>query len=227
MPSTNYPASAPYRSTPKKIWSLKRLLISITALLILLMILYPTLEQWVNSWQQSNRDNAEEDNSPIAYSLDHSDVAEMEIPEHSTMINPHFKGMDKHNNPYNITADRAIQLSSDKVLLETIQGDLITRDDLWYSLVAHKGYFSVEQQALELHGDIILFSYNNYELRTEKAFVDLEKGRVSSKDPVEIIGDFGRIMSKNGMVYRQNKQEITFDGPVTVTITKDITTKKK
>lgn len=226
MPHTNYPASAPFRTTtPKKIWSLKVLLMTITVLLILLMILYPTIEGWINSWQQST-DIKEEDNN-IVYSFNEPSLQEMEIPEHSTMINPHFKGMDRHNNPYNITADRAIQLSTDRVLLETIQGDLITRDELWYSLVAHKGFFSVEQQALELQGDIILFSYNNYELRTEKAYVDMEKGRITSKDQVEIMGEFGKITSVNGMIYHQNDQQITFTGPVTVELNNTILTKSQ
>lgn len=197
------------RTAGKRHNKTKKILVTLVALLTLPIIIFPIIKSQNIDFRASDENNS----TDSAYTS-----GRISAPEQSTMVNPHFKGMDKNSNPYNITADKAVQLSGDKVLLETIQGDLITESESWYSLAADVGHLTLSQKTLNLEGDIILFSYHGYELRTETAVVDIEKGEIQTNDFVEIKGPMGTIKS-NGLTFNNNKETVHFSGPVKVLIT--------
>ncbi|MCH2038288.1 MAG: LPS export ABC transporter periplasmic protein LptC [Rickettsiales bacterium] len=200
------------RTANKRRHRTKKILACVAALLALPIIIIPIMKSQ-NMGIRGDENTNYSDASPYS----DSNSQKIAAPEKSTMVNPHFKGMDKNSNPYNITADKAVQLSTDKVLLETIQGDLITEEESWYSLAADLGHLTLSQKTLNLEGDIILFSYQGYELRTETATVDIEKGEIQTKDYVEIKGPMGTINSV-GLTFNNNEQTAHFNGPVKVVI---------
>ncbi|MEE8504633.1 MAG: LPS export ABC transporter periplasmic protein LptC [Kiloniellales bacterium] len=133
--------------------------------------------------------------------------------ESLTMINARFDGVDDKNRPYSLTADMATQSDREKDLidLELPKADIALQDGTWLALTARRGQYRRDRQVLDLTGSVSLFHDQGFELRTESARVDLEKGTAAGNQPVQGQGASGSIDAEGFRVYDRGAR-IVFTG---------------
>ncbi|MBL6946938.1 MAG: LPS export ABC transporter periplasmic protein LptC [Rhodospirillales bacterium] len=145
--------------------------------------------------------------------------------ESPNIVNPRLVGTDSDDNPFSITADLAKNFrirkdfwdSGPPVELEMPKADMTLDDGSWLVLTASTGLLSPTNKTLELTGDVNLFHDSGYELRTEKATIDLQAGAARSDLPVEGQGPFGNLKAE-GMQLTEKGKTITFTGKAKLVI---------
>jgi lipopolysaccharide export system protein LptC len=135
------------------------------------------------------------------------------------MINPRYFGIDEGNLPYSITADLAknVTKNSGEVELEMPKADLTLKDGSWLVLTAQNGVYDREAKAMLLNGEVNLFHDSGYEIRTEKAVIDLDVGEASGTLPVVGHGPFGELRSE-GFQLKDKGATVFFSGKAKLTI---------
>lgn len=130
-----------------------------------------------------------------------------------SMINPRYVGTDRHHQPYSITSDVARHSTIDrmKIDLDVPKGDLVLNDGTWLILTAETGVYARTAKTLDLFGGVTLFHDSGYEIRTDSAYVDLEKGTAEGYRPVRGQGPFGDLRSE-GFVLLDKGKVILFTG---------------
>ncbi|MBR0720234.1 LPS export ABC transporter periplasmic protein LptC [Bradyrhizobium manausense] len=105
-----------------------------------------------------------------------------------TMESPHLSGFTPDQRPYELWAKTATQdiTDPDHVDLNDLRAKVLMEDKSTLLLDARTGRFDNKQQQLDLHKDIFLRTSTGYEARLNSAFVDMNKGTVSSDDHVDV-----------------------------------------
>jgi lipopolysaccharide export system protein LptC len=111
----------------------------------------------------------------------------MEDLENLRMVQPRYVGVDENNQPFSIVADQATQAkgSSDTTDLSLPQGDLTMTTGTWLAMTADHGLYHQPDKALDLWGGVNLFHDGGYEISTERARVDLDRGTAQGDTPVQ------------------------------------------
>lgn len=135
------------------------------------------------------------------------------------MKNPRYRGVDAKNQPYVVTADRAIQDPQDDqlVTMDNVQADLTMNNGGWWSLTANTGYYDGKKRLLDLYGNLQAFSDKGYEMHGLSAEVNLDTKVVSSDEKVWGHTDMGAIKA-NGMRIYDKGRVIHFLNGVNTTI---------
>lgn len=109
--------------------------------------------------------------------------------------NLHLTGLDANNQPYSLTAARALQAggAKDLVDLEKPQGDIQLNSGSWLAGKAQLGRLDQATKRLWLGGDVKVFHDQGYEFTTSEAQIDLSKNAAWGEKPVLIQGAFGEI----------------------------------
>ena len=109
------------------------------------------------------------------------------------MIKPKLNGTDSNGNPFTVTADSAVQNSKNlrQATLRNVEADLTTEDGQWLNVTATHGALDSQARTLQLVGDISAFSDQGYEVHTDLAKVDLNKGTVIGPHHVKGQGPSG------------------------------------
>lgn len=130
-----------------------------------------------------------------------------------TMLNARFDGLDEKDRPYMLTADMATQSDreKDRIDLELPKADITLQDGAWLALTARQGLYRRESQMLDLSGSVSLFHDQGFELLTESAQVDLDRGTVSGNQPIQGQGEMGLIEAEGFRVYDRGAR-ILFTG---------------
>jgi lipopolysaccharide export system protein LptC len=105
-----------------------------------------------------------------------------------TMESPHLAGFSADQRPYEMWAKAAIQdlTDPDHVELKTVRAKVLMEDRSTVTMDARTGYFDSKQQMLDLRKDIFLQSSTGYEARLSQAYVDINKGTVTSDEHVDV-----------------------------------------
>ena len=105
-----------------------------------------------------------------------------------TMESPHLAGFSTDQRPYEVWAKAAIQdlTDPDHVELKTLRAKVMMEDKSTVTMDAHTGYFDSKQQMLDLRKDIFLQSSTGYEAKLSQAYVDINKGSVTSDEHVDV-----------------------------------------
>jgi lipopolysaccharide export system protein LptC len=105
-----------------------------------------------------------------------------------TMEAPHMSGFTPDQRPYELWAKTATQdiTDPDHVDLNDLRAKVLMEDQSTLFLDARTGRFDNKQQQLDLHKDIFLRTSTGYEARLNSAFVDMNKGTVSSDEHVDV-----------------------------------------
>ena len=105
-----------------------------------------------------------------------------------TMESPHLAGYSTDQRPYELWAKAAIQdlTDPDHVELKTLRAKVMMEDKSTVTMDARTGYFDSKQQLLDLRKDIFLQSSTGYEARMSQAYVDINKGTVTSDEHVDV-----------------------------------------
>jgi lipopolysaccharide export system protein LptC len=105
-----------------------------------------------------------------------------------TMESPHLAGFSTDQRPYELWAKAAVQdvTDPDHLELKTLRAKVLMEDRTTVTLDSRTGLFDNKQQLLDLRKDIFLQSSTGYEARLSQAFVDLNKGTVTSDEHVDV-----------------------------------------
>ena len=105
-----------------------------------------------------------------------------------TMETPHLAGFSTDQRPYELWAKAAVQdlADPDHVELKTLRAKVMMEDKSTVTMDARTGYFDSKQQLLDLRKDIFLQSSTGYEARLSQAYVDINKGTVTSDEHVDV-----------------------------------------
>ena len=105
-----------------------------------------------------------------------------------TMETPHLAGFSTDQRPYEVWAKAAIQdlTDPDHVELRTLRAKVQMEDKSTVTLDARTGFFDSKQQMLDLRKDIFLQSSTGYEAKLSQAYVDINKGSVTSDEHVDV-----------------------------------------
>ena len=105
-----------------------------------------------------------------------------------TMESPHLAGFSTDQRPYEMWAKTATQdlTDPDHVELGQLRAKVAMEDKSTVTLDARTGYYDSKSQMLDLRKDIFLKSSTGYEAKLTQAYVDINKGSVSSDEHVDV-----------------------------------------
>ena len=105
-----------------------------------------------------------------------------------TMESPHLAGFSTDQRPYELWAKAATQdlTDPDHVELSVLRTKVMMEDKSTVTMDARTGYYDSKQQLLDLRKDIFLQSSTGYEAKLSQAYVDINKGTVTSDERVDV-----------------------------------------
>lgn len=136
-----------------------------------------------------------------------------------TMEAPRLAGVTRDQRAYEVTAKAAAQDISkpDLIELKEIRAKLDMQDKSTMQMTAAGGLFESKTEMLKLGPDIVLSSSTGYEGRLIEADVDIRKGNIVSRKPVEVKmlkGD----LNANNLEVLDAGDLVRFSGGVTMTL---------
>jgi lipopolysaccharide export system protein LptC len=138
-----------------------------------------------------------------------------------TMEAPHLAGFSNDGRPYEMWAKAAIQdvTDPDHLELKTIRAKVAQQDQSTVIMDARTGFFDQKKQLLDLRQDIFLQSSTGYEAKLTRAFVDINKGDVSSDEHVDVKLLDGTLTSDRLRIYNSGEL-VRFEGNVVMNLDK-------
>jgi lipopolysaccharide export system protein LptC len=109
--------------------------------------------------------------------------------------NLHLTGLDDSDQPYSLTAERALQAGKTKnfIDLEKPQGEITLNNGAWVAGKAQYGRFDQPGKRLWLGGNVQIFHDQGYQFTTSEAQLDMSHDAAWGDQPVLIQGSFGEI----------------------------------
>jgi lipopolysaccharide export system protein LptC len=138
-----------------------------------------------------------------------------------TMESPHLAGFSTDQRPYEMWAKAAIQdlTDPDHVELKTLRAKVLMEDKSTVTMDARTGYYDSKQQMLDLRKDIFLQSSTGYEARMSQAYVDINKGTVTSDEHVDVKLLNGTLTSDKLRILNSG-EVVRFEGNVVMNLDK-------
>src|SRR6202048_945048 len=138
-----------------------------------------------------------------------------------TMESPHVAGFSTDQRPYEMWAKAAIQdlTDPDHVELKTVRAKVLMEDRSTVTMDARTGYYDSKQQMLDLRKDIFLQSSTGYEARMSQAYVDINKGTVTSDEHGDVKLLNGTLTADKLRIFNSG-EVVRFEGNVVMNLDK-------
>ncbi len=137
------------------------------------------------------------------------------------LLNPEFESTDKKNQPYKITALRAVQgeRNKDLIMLERPVGNMVMKDGVNVRVSSETGAYRQDTERFFLQGSVFLEHNEGYTLHSEEAHIDLQKQYAWSEKAVK---GQGPDISIDAMGVKANGEtgELIFNGPAKLVLNK-------
>jgi lipopolysaccharide export system protein LptC len=139
-----------------------------------------------------------------------------------TMESPHLSGFSTDQRPYEVWAKAAIQDLADPDHLELMvpRAKVVMEDKSTVTMDARTGYYDSKQQLLDLRKDIFLQSSTGYEARLSQAYIDINKGTVTSDEHVDVKLLNGTLTSDKLRILNSG-EVVRFEGNVVMNLIMD------
>jgi len=139
-----------------------------------------------------------------------------------TMESPHLSGFSTDQRPYEVWAKAAIQDLADPDRLELMvpRAKVVMEDKSTVTMDARTGYYDSKQQMLDLRKDIFLQSSTGYEARLSQAYIDINKGTVTSDEHVDVKLLNGTLTSDKLRILNSG-EVVRFEGNVVMNLIMD------
>jgi lipopolysaccharide export system protein LptC len=135
-----------------------------------------------------------------------------------TVYGARYRGVDRENRPYTVTAEVARRVTPDRINLREPQGDLQLGPGSSVILEARRGVFRQAEHALDLSRDVTLYRNDGTTVMTESAAIDLRRGAAAGSAPVQATGPFGTLTAQGGFTLLDKGADIQFFGPARVVL---------
>ncbi len=133
-------------------------------------------------------------------------------PDSGELTRPRYNGIDEHGRPYTLTADRARQVSQERINLTAPIGDLTLASGTWLQARGSHGVYLQGISQLDLDGDVNLYRDDGTVLSTDTMTIDLRQGAAASDAQVHVEGPFG-VLDAQGFALVDKGAAIQFQGP--------------
>lgn len=133
------------------------------------------------------------------------------------MNNPVYEGTNENGDRFKITAQHATQKTADLVVIEKVEGQLLTQEQRWISLTADRADYTQAQNNLVLTGNVTLVHDAGYNFVTPQAVIDTKTMHVKSNQQISGEGPMGTLLA-TGFEISDNGNRITFGGTGRVTV---------
>jgi lipopolysaccharide export system protein LptC len=139
-----------------------------------------------------------------------------------TMESPHLAGFSTDQRPYELWAKAAVQdlTDPDHVELKTLRAKVLMEDRSTVTMDARTGLFDSKQQLLDLRKDIFLQSSTGYEANLSQAYVDINKGTVTSDEHVDVKLLNGTLTADKLRIFNSG-EVVRFEGNVVMNLIMD------
>ncbi|MGH1374782.1 MAG: LPS export ABC transporter periplasmic protein LptC [Alphaproteobacteria bacterium] len=141
------------------------------------------------------------------------EIEEQQI-SRNELLNPKFESVDKKDQPYLITADRAIQgeMNKELIMLERPIGTMTMSDGVQVRMHSDTGAYRQDTERFFLQGNVHLEHAQGYKIFSEEAHIDLKKNFAWSEKDVR--GEGPDLFIEGSGVHANGKTgEIVFTGP--------------
>lgn len=192
----------------KKVKFLKKLTFRLIVLLVILVVVWPLSVKNMQGYKL--KFFSEED---VAKNKAETGKPSEEIP---VMLNPRFFGNDDNGQPYNISADSGVSVSSEKVVLSNIKGEMALKDNSKLYISSEHGDYFLKNREVSLIGGVNIGIDKGYKFKTNTAYIMFKENMATGSEKVEIEGMIGDIIS-NGFTIKNSGEEIFFFGGVDLT----------
>lgn len=139
------------------------------------------------------------------------------------LLNPHFESADKKNQPYKISAARAVQgeANEDLIMLEKPVGVMTMQGGAKIEVTSQAGAYRRDTERFYLTGGVDFVHDKGYRLRSEETHIDL-RGKIAwTEKDVQATGPDMSIDAK-GMKVNSESGEVIFSGPAKLILTKGL-----
>jgi len=139
------------------------------------------------------------------------------------LLNPRFESKDDKNQPYTITAKRAIQgeTNDNLVVLEEPIGDIQLKSGRWIAVRSHQGAYRQDTERLLLKGNVEIFHDQGYQLNTEEMNLDLASNIAWAETPVTAHGPAG-VLTSSGLQANSDNGLLIFTGPAKLVLNQSV-----
>lgn len=149
------------------------------------------------------------------------DFADLEAtPESLKTAKPHFTGVDARGNPYEVTADAALQQANGGKIVDLEAPRAVTSARNGQSVVAARtGVFDADAKRLDLTAGVTFehkVGPTNYVLRTDQATYTIDDRRVVSEAGVAGEGADGERLKADRMSADDREGKLVFEGNVSM-----------
>ncbi|MBI1954007.1 MAG: LPS export ABC transporter periplasmic protein LptC [Proteobacteria bacterium] len=132
---------------------------------------------------------------------------------------PHYSAMDNKGQPYELTADKAVEISQDLVQFEQPQLIFYLSDGHSIKLKSSQAFLDKNQNGLELTDSVELIHSKGYKFTTSKVYIDLLEGKATGDFPVSGTGPYGFIKAQAFEIV-SNGHKLIFKGGQSLTLKK-------
>ena len=135
------------------------------------------------------------------------------------MANPKLDGLTSADQPYSVRAARAIQdLTGTKTIdLERLQADVPLTADVMARITSNAGSYNSEANTLDLMNTIRVETTDGMSAELETAAIDLQRGLMSTPDPVRISLP-GAVIEADRMTVEDNGRRLLFESRVKLVV---------
>ena len=136
-------------------------------------------------------------------------------PDQVTSRNSTLSGVDRDNQPYEVTAARAWQDTdrSEILHLEDVSGKFRKSTGEKYDVAAKEARYDTKLKELELTGNVVITELNRFTARMDQAHVAVAEKRLTADVPVLVEFSEGTVRA-NAIEIVNNGADIVFSGSV-------------
>lgn len=129
------------------------------------------------------------------------------------MASPKLQGVDEDQQPYTVTADKAVQQDADHVDLSNIQADISLKDGSWVNLTAARGAMNIVEKTIQLDGNVQMYHDSGVTFITDSAMVNVDNGLIRGNSQISGQGDMGTVRADSFIIWSKQKK-LRFSGHV-------------
>ncbi len=135
------------------------------------------------------------------------------------MANPKLEGFTKDNQPYSMTAERAVQEFDEEgvVNLEGISAKMPVEAGNWAEVTAERGVYDRTKHTIQLNTNVVVTTTDGMSARLNTAFLEIDTGTLTTDDPVDIRMK-GSTVTADSMTILENGKIVVFDRRVRMNI---------
>jgi len=128
------------------------------------------------------------------------------------MNNPEYRGTSENGDQYKISGLRAIQQTDKLILIEKVEGQLLTESGAWRSLTAESAEYQQDAKLVTLKGNVTLVDEQGYSFVTDSATINTATSEVTGNSPVQGVGPMGNLLASGFKIVDSGKRIIFMGG---------------